>query len=121
MRSGARILCDPTPDEDGTVVLVDVGHSIRGHGLAGHDMPWLGDITVERGPFVRHQRTCGRAGKPPKPVPCGACGEPLHPIIVARGGRWHWLCGPAPRPADLFTPPAAAPALPVQTELPEAS
>jgi hypothetical protein len=121
MKSGARILCNPTPDENGTVVLVDVGHSIRGHGLAGHDMPWLGDITPERGPFTLHQRTCGKAGKAPKATPCHDCGTALHPLIVARGGLWHWLCGPAPKPADLFTAAAAEPLLHVQADLLEAS
>jgi len=120
MKSGARILCDPTPAELGTIVLVDIGHSIRGHGLAGHEMPWL-EPTSDRGPFVRHQRTCGKAGKPPPAPKCVDCGTPLHPIITARGGHLHWLCGPAPRPADLFAPAPPAAPVPVQTELPEAS
>jgi hypothetical protein len=84
-------------------------------------MPWLGDVNADVGPFALHMRSCGRQGRAPKPVPCSDCGAELHPIIVARGGTLHWLCGGVPKPRELFLPAAGAPSLPKQLDLTDAA
>lgn len=119
--TGLRFAVDPEPTEHGTVVLVDIGWTIRGHVLVGAEMPWLGSTTHERGPFTPHVKTCGRRGRPAKQPPCAVCERPLHPIITARGGRFHWLCAPAPKPRGLFTRATDPAPGHVQTELMEAS
>lgn len=106
-----RIAVDPEPCDHGTIVRIAIGYTVRGRVLTGQDMPWQGgEPNPDDGPFVHHLRTCGRHGRAPKPIPCTACGTPLHPIITARAGRFHWLCAPAPRPTDLLAPATAAPA-----------
>jgi hypothetical protein len=119
--AGKRLACDPTPRDDGHIVIVQVGHALRGHVLSGAEMPWLGATGPAVGPFVEHARTCGKTGKAPARAKCRYCTKPLHPLITAGGGTRHWLCGPDPKPADLFRPARPAAAEPVQIELPEAS
>lgn len=120
--AGQRLFVDPVPDDLGTIVRVELpDYRVRGHILTGAEMPWLGDVNQDVGPFALHMKTCGRQGRP-KPRPrCDDCGAELHPIITARGGRRHWLCGPAPKPQHLFQPAAPEMPVPVQPELSEAS
>lgn len=119
---GQRLYVDPAPNELGTVVRLHLpDHRIRARILTGDEMPWLGPVNADVGPFVRHVRTCGRHGRPKPQPPCVDCGRELHPIITARGGRRHWLCGPDAAPADIRSALQPAAPAPVQTELEEAS
>jgi hypothetical protein len=33
---------------------------------------------------------------------CPDCGLVLHPLLIAIGRRWHWLCGPPPDPSPVY-------------------
>lgn len=117
--AGVRIPMDPAPTPDGNLIRVAVGYAVRLQVLDGNELPWLGDVTHVAGPYRAHEKTCTKVARRTKQPACRDCGHELHPIIVARGGDLHWLCGGVARPAAIE--PASAPAEPDLLDIPEAS
>jgi|SRR5688572_21282524 len=122
-RGGLRLLLDPEPSDEGTVVIERLGDgAIRGRVLTGDSPEAPGDTVVA---YTQHRHTCAhskdakrrKAAATPR---CIDCGERLHPLLVAIARPWHWLCGPAPRPGGLVAVPDL-PAEPEQLDLEEAT
>lgn len=94
----SKMPLNPDPSEDGNVVLRDVGGFVRLHVLTGAELPAQEDA------YVPHHRTCKYAAeyrrrKGITTAKCLDCRQPLHQLLVDRGRKYHWLCGPDPNPA----------------------
>jgi hypothetical protein len=92
---------DPDPTPDGRVIRVRRRDGkVRLHVLTGDELPWVGDVTDDAGPFMPHHRTCVAAARfrgPPPGLRCRICRGPMNAKVTAiEGTDTHPCCDPAP-------------------------